>query len=109
KAVEDKEGWHGKALDDPDAAIEELGGLRNLVVETAKPADGEPHRFETGTLDLPRYEVGSEVATRKAYGEAIAALGSARGDVVAVDGEVSNSTFAEIFKDAHPDRYFEMY
>ena len=53
-------------------------------------------------LELPRYELGSEVATRKAYGEALAALGSARGDVVAVDGEVSNSTFAEIFKAAHP-------
>ena len=49
------------------------------------------------------------MATRKAYGEALAALGSARGDVVALDGEVSNSTFAEIFKQAHPDRFFEMY
>ena len=109
KAVENKEGWHGKALDDPDAAIEELGGLRNITVDVAKPEAGEPHRFETGSLELPRYEVGSEVATRKAYGEALAALGSARGDVVAVDGEVSNSTFAEIFKAAHPDRFFEMY
>jgi transketolase len=109
KAVENKEGWHGKPLDDPDAAIEELGGLRNIVVEVAKPEPGEPHVFETGPFELPRYELGSEVATRKAYGEALAALGTARGDVVAVDGEVSNSTFAEIFKDAHPDRFFEMY
>jgi transketolase len=109
KAVEDKEGWHGKPLDDPDAAIEELGGLRNITIEVAKPEPGEPHRFETGPLELPRYELGSEVATRKAYGEALAAVGTARGDVVAVDGEVSNSTFAEIFKAAHPDRFFEMY
>ena len=109
KAVENQEGWHGKPLDDPDAAIEELGGLRNITVEVAKPPAGEPHRFETGELELPRYEVGSEVATRKAYGEALAAVGAARGDVVAVDGEVSNSTFAEIFKAAHPDRFFEMY
>ncbi len=109
KAVENKEGWHGKPLADPDAAIEELGGLTNLVVEVAKPEAGETHRFEDGALELPRYEVGGKVATRKAYGEALAALGSARGDVVAVDGEVSNSTFAEIFRDAHPERYFEMY
>jgi transketolase len=109
KAVENQEGWHGKPLDDPDAAIEELGGLRNITVEVAKPPAGEPHRFETGALELPRYEVGDEVATRKAYGEALAAIGSARGDVVAVDGEVSNSTFAEIFKKAHPERFFEMY
>ncbi|MGE5275309.1 MAG: transketolase [Verrucomicrobiota bacterium] len=109
KAVENQEGWHGKPLDDPDAAIEELGGLRNIVVEVAKPEPGEPHVFETGALELPEYELGSEVATRKAYGEALAAIGSARGDVVAIDGEVSNSTFAEIFKEAHPDRFFEMY
>jgi transketolase len=109
KAVENKEGWHGKPLDDPEAAIEELGGLRNIVVDVHEPEPGEAHRFESGPLELPRYELGSEVATRKAYGEALAAIGSARGDVVAVDGEVSNSTFAEIFKQAHPERFFEMY
>jgi transketolase len=109
KAVEDKEGWHGKPLDDPDAAIEELGGIRNIHVDVTKPDPAEPHTFPNNPLELPRYELGQEVATRKAYGEALAALGTARGDVVALDGEVSNSTFAEIFKQAHPDRFFEMY
>jgi transketolase len=109
KAVEDKGGWHGKALDDADEAIAELGGLRNIHVDVAEPEDAEPHRFPDGELELPRYELGDEVATRKAYGEALAALGTARGDVVALDGEVSNSTFAEIFAKAHPERYFEMY
>jgi transketolase len=109
-AVEDKEGWHGKALDDPEAAIEELGGVRSIRIEVAKPdRDGQPHSFPTGPLELPRYELGDEVATRKAYGEALAALGAARADVVALDGEVSNSTFAEIFAKAHPERYFEMF
>jgi transketolase len=109
KAVEDENGFHGKALDDPEEAIAELGGLRDLRIEVAKPEPAEPHRFETEALELPRYEVGSEVATRKAYGDALAALGAARGDVVALDGEVSNSTFAEIFAKAHPERFFEMY
>jgi transketolase len=109
KAVEDKDGWHGKPLDDPDAAIEELGGIRNIHVDVTKPDPAEPHTFPNNPLELPRYELGQEVATRKAYGEALAALGTARGDVVALDGEVSNSTFAEIFKQAHPDRFFEMY
>ncbi|HXE94695.1 MAG TPA: transketolase [Gaiellaceae bacterium] len=109
KAVEDKDGWHGKPLDDPEAAIEELGGIRNIHVDVTKPDPAEPHTFPNNPLELPRYELGQEVATRKAYGEALAALGTARGDVVALDGEVSNSTFAEIFKQAHPDRFFEMY
>jgi transketolase len=109
KAVENKNGWHGKALDNPDEAIDELGGVRNIEVEVAKPEPGESHVFETGKLELPRYELGEEVATRKAYGEALAAVGAADGRVVALDGEVSNSTFAEIFAKAHPDRFFEMY
>ena len=109
REVEDKPGWHGKALDDPEHAIEELGGIRNLTVDVAKPETGEPHAFETGALELPAYDVGEEVATRKAYGEALAALGKADGLVVALDGEVSNSTFAEIFAEAEPERYFEMY
>ena len=49
------------------------------------------------------------MATRKAYGAALKALGDARGDVVALDGEVSNSTYSEQFRDAHPERFFEMY
>jgi transketolase len=110
KAVENKPGWHGKALDNPDEAIAELGGIRNITVEVAKPeTSGRTFEIEYSELELPRYELGDEVATRKAYGEALAALGKARGDVVAMDGEVSNSTFAEIFKDAVPERYFEMF
>ena len=66
-------------------------------------------RSATEPLELPRYELGNEVATRKAYGDALAALGAADGKVVALDGEVSNSTYAEIFGAAHPDRFFEMY
>jgi transketolase len=109
-AVEDKGGFHGKALDDPAASIAELGGERNLTIDVHEPeADPQPHRFETGSLELPRYEVGSEVATRKAYGDALTAVGAADGLVVALDGEVSNSTYAEIFTAAHPERYFEMY
>src|SRR5688572_25106850 len=111
KEVEDEDGMHGKALSEPEQAIEELGGIRNITVEVPKPdISGEPHVFETtGSVELPAYEVGEEVATRKAYGEALKAIGDGRGDVVALDGEVSNSTHAEIFRDAHPDRYFEMF
>jgi transketolase len=111
KAVEDQLNQHGKPVPDADEAVAELGGIRSITVPVAKPdANGAPHTFDTdGKPELPRYEVGSEVATRKAYGEALAALGSADGRVVALDGEVSNSTYAEIFTEAHPDRYFEMY
>ena len=59
--------------------------------------------------ELPTWDVGEEVATREAYGKSITALGSIRGDVVALDGEVSNSTHAEMFREAHEDRYFEMF
>jgi transketolase len=108
-SVENQNGYHGKTLDDPDAAIAELGGVTDIRVAIAKPDEPAPSRTAARELELPRYELGSEVATRKAYGDALAALGAARPDVVVVDGEVSNSTFAETFSKAHPDRYFEMY
>ncbi|MFO7571756.1 MAG: transketolase [Gaiellaceae bacterium] len=109
EAVENRNGFHGKPLDDPEAAIAELGGSRSIRIDVAKPGPRTPRRFADGPLELPRYEVGSEVATRKAYGDALSALGTARGDVVVLDGEVSNSTFAEEFKTEHPERFFEMY
>ena len=110
KAVEDQPGKHGKPLDDPEEAIQELGGERDLTVHVAAPSqDGSPHRFEVEGGELPSWEAGEEVATRQAYGEALKALGAMRGDVVALDGEVSNSTHSEMFAQAHPDRYFEMF
>jgi transketolase len=109
KAVEDQPGKHGKPLDDPEEAIKELGGERDLTVQVAKPEGGDPHTFDAPGGELPTWELGDEEATRKAYGLALAALGSMRGDVVALDGEVSNSTHSEEFRKAHADRYFEMF
>jgi transketolase len=105
--VEDTNGWHGKAI--AEEAVQELGGVRDVTVDVRKPDGGSPHTFEPTAGEWPRYDADSKVATRKAYGEALAALGGERGDVVALDGEVSNSTYSEIFRDAHPERFFEMY
>jgi transketolase len=108
--VEDQPGWHGKLLPDPEAAIAELGGRRQIRIETAAPPADPPERTYKGGLPaLPTYEVGTKKATRRAYGEALAALGWAREDVVAMDGEVSNSTFSGLFAEAHPERFFEMF
>lgn len=108
--VADQEGAHGKPLSDADAAIGELGGQRDLRVEVARPeAEREPRVVTDGTLELPRYDVGDQVATRTAFGAALTALGSARGDVIALDGEVADSTRAQYFADAHPDRFVECY
>jgi transketolase len=111
KAVEDLPGKHGKPIEDPEAAIEELGGDRKLTVEVAKPEGGtrDPHVFDVPGGELPTWDLGEEVATREAYGKSITAVGSIHGDVVALDGEVSNSTHSEMFREAHEDRYFEMF
>ncbi len=112
KSVENIGGWHGKAFP-PDAAqsaIQELGGERHIVVQVHTPPPGQPAKIEVeGVLRLPRYESGTSVATRSAYGDALKALGAARADIVALDGEVSNSTFAEVFAHAFPERFFEQY
>ncbi|MDP7618699.1 MAG: transketolase [Dehalococcoidia bacterium] len=110
-AVENENGFHGTPLANSEAAIAELGGPRNVLVGVARPETREePHRFVVdGTPSLPAYEKGSKIATRRAYGEALAGLGAIRGDIVALDAEVSNSTFAATFAGAHPERFFEMY
>jgi len=109
-SVEDKNGFHGKPLADEREALDELGDIPPLRVRVAKPeGDAKPHVFEVAGGALPTYEVGDKVATRKAYGDALTALGSMRGDVVGLDGEVGNSTYAEEFAEAHPERYFEMF
>jgi transketolase len=109
--VANKNGAHGKPVPHPEQAIQELGGERNLHVDVPKPAsDGQPHAFQAqGSLQLPRYELGGTDSSRKAFGDALAALGSANGKVVTLDGEVGNSTYTEIFEQAHPDRFFQMY
>jgi len=108
--VEDHEGWHGRPLPAPMAerAIVELGGERHLIVQGPRPDGGTPRTWPSGEVSLPRYELGAKVATRKAFGAALAAVG-ARGDVVALDGEVDNSTYAQDFAKAHPERYFEIF
>ncbi|MFJ4833043.1 transketolase [Streptomyces sp. NPDC088747] len=109
-SVEDREGLHGKPLPDAEEAIAELGGVRDLRVEVGQPpATRTLHAVRAGHLDLPRFETGDKVATRDAYGQALAALGTSRGDIVALDGEVGDSTRAEFFAKEHPERYFECY
>ncbi|MFB7244531.1 transketolase [Streptomyces populi] len=109
-SVQDREGLHGKPLPDAEEAIAELGGVHDRRVEVRQPPAARMlHAVRSGHLDLPRFETGDEVATRDAFGKALAALGGARGDVVALDGEVGDSTRAEFFAKEHPERYFECY
>jgi transketolase len=110
--LEDVEGMHGKPVseDQEQAALDELGSSDDLRVEVRKPEPGENFTTGlTGQLELPTWEVGDEEATRGAYGAALKALGGAREDVVALDGEVSNSTKSEEFAEEFPGRYFEMF
>jgi len=123
--VENKDDWHGKPFppDMAERAIAELGGIRNIVLRGPRPEPAEPGpvpdlpttipqqlgtRAEPSTAP-PEYEVGEKVATRKAYGDALVALGARDDRVVVLDGEVSNSTYATEFRQAYPERYFEMF
>ena len=110
--IEDRNGWHGKALpkDMAERAVAALGGPSDLRITTALPEPGVPAITPNpgAAVSLPRWEVGEEVATRAAFGAAVSAL-AARPEIVVVDGEVGNSTHAGEFKDAAPERYFEMF
>jgi len=110
-AVEDREGLHGKPLPDADEAIRELGGIRDIRVSPAPPAPAPAVARASAAVAWrpPAFEPGSMVATRTAFGQALAALGDARPEVVVLDGEVSDSTRTEFFAQAHPDRFFQFY
>lgn len=113
--LENKEGWHGKPLKSEECAkaVKELGRVDHSVrTEIAKPkiiqnAKNNGHSFHA--FPPVSYPQDKPVATRRAYGNALVRIYPRYSHLVALDAEVSNSTFSEIFKAAHPDRFFEMY
>ncbi len=110
--VENKNGWHGKPLNKEQLkeALQALGEVDTSLRGTmSKPEDLKPHIPTAVAIQDPSYETDKPVATRKAYGNALKRIKPAFPALAAVDGEVCNSTFAEIFRDAFPDSYFEMY
>ncbi|NUR57732.1 MAG: transketolase [Catenulispora sp.] len=125
--VEDKPGWHGKALppDLAERALAELGAPGQVRVAGPKPAaapdpgamtptdhpaapDAPDADAATEPVHIPEYEVGDKVAARKAFGEMLAALHT-RPEIVVLDAEVGNSTYTEEFAKKCPERFFESY
>ena len=115
--AEGKDGWHGRAFkkgDELDRALAELEkqfvpapSNVNLAQQIPKPP--APPRLEASPRPMapPSYKLGEQVATREAYGTAIAKLGEADSRVVALDADVKNSTFSDKFEKALPDRFYE--
>jgi transketolase len=114
--AEGKDGWHGRAFkkgDELDRALAELEKQRvpapssvNLAQQIPKPAK-PPLEAPPKPMAAPSYKLGEQVATREAYGTAIAKLGEADSRVVALDADVKNSTFSDKFEKALPDRFYE--
>ncbi|XP_077134349.1 transketolase [Ranitomeya variabilis] len=113
--IEDKDNWHGKPLpkDLAEQAIKEIESKiqSKKKLSPALPVEDAPSVSikNIKMLSPPNFKLGEKIATRKAYGLALAKLGHASNRVIAMDGDTKNSTFAEIFKKEHPDRYVECY
>jgi transketolase len=110
--LEDADGWHGKALDDDQwkRALTELADVeRDTRGAIPPPDERRPARRTSQPAAAPRYHIGQSVATRKAYGTALARIAPAFPDLVSLDAEVSNSTMAEMFAKEAPERFFEMF
>ncbi|MBM3804753.1 MAG: transketolase [Acidimicrobiia bacterium] len=109
--LEDKEGWHGKPLKKGEEVEKALGELalegegRPAVI--SKPTPVSRPVVERAPIAPPDYKLGDLVATREAYGAALTKLGAVNPAVVAMDGDTKNSTFAEKFLKAYPERFFE--
>lgn len=108
-----EDNWHGKAVpkgEELDKALNELGPLNTdipLQIESPKPT--KTHASTIKACVPPEYKPDEEVATRGGYGTGLAKLGDANPNVVALDGDTKNSTYAEEFMKRHPDRFFEMF
>jgi transketolase len=110
--LEDADGWHGKALDEDQwkQALGELSDVDREVRGTiTAPEDRRPERTAPQPAGPPRYEIGKSVATRNAYGAALTRIAPKFPQLVSLDGEVSNSTMAEMFAAKVPARFFEMF
>jgi transketolase len=111
--IEDRNGWHGKPLkkEECDRALKELGDVdQSLRGKILKPEGLKPEdRVPEASVKNINYTGEKSVATRKAYGNALVRIFPKFPRLVSLDGEVCNSTYAEIFKEAYPEHYFEMY
>jgi transketolase len=107
----DREGWHGKAVpqDQLAAAIDELGGSPDLTLTPPSPPEFRPTTIvrDQPPAEAPTYE--GPIATRKAFGEALAWLAGHRPDLVVLDGEVGNSTYTEDVEEVAPERFIQVY
>jgi transketolase len=113
-ALEDLDGWHGKPLkkgEELQKALQELPDLELREPLTVAPTGRKTSTSPPGTsvMEPPDYEAGKQVATREAYGVALRKLGAANPAVVALDGDVKNSTYSEKFLQAYPERFFESF
>ena len=109
--VEGLEGWHGKPLP-PAAAERAIAALETRLHHVPHPPVRKPARRAVPRLEArstPTAPAYGEVATREVYGDALVRLGAADPRVLALDGDVKNSTYAERFRDAYPDRFVEAY
>jgi transketolase len=110
--LEDKDGWHGKPVKKGDELQRAVAELGDTSVTIRVEARGYPPlaRAMGGEPSLkPDYELGQEVATREAYGTALAKLAKSCPRVVALDGDTKNSTFSERLKEVAPERFAEAY
>ena len=109
--LENKDGWHGRALspDQYQKAVAELGKIKKITGRIKKPFKFNFKLRAISKAPSPVYKIGDKVATRQAYGEALRYIYQYFPQLVVLDAEVSNSTFSEIFKQAYPDRFFEMF
>lgn len=110
--LEDKEGRHGVALtkEEFNQALRELGEIKKFSVPLKKPEPLTPNPELLQTKEfIKNYSIGDKVATRRAYGEALVKIFPEFSNIVVLDAEVSNSTYAEIFKNHYPERFFECF
>lgn len=109
--LEDKEGWHGRALnqDELEKAMTEIPEPKIPRIRISKPKKIKLRLRKANTPLITNYRIGDLVATREAYGSALVKLAQKNDFFVALDAEVSNSTYSEKLARAYPIKYVECF
>lgn len=111
--LENKDGWHGKALkkEELQIALAELGDIDDSLrfnLKTPSQTKLPEHPVFDTKIDLS-FEENKEYATREVFGQLFTKAGEKNKDIYALDGDVKNSTFTEDFLKAIPQRFVECY
>lgn len=109
--LEDKNNWHGKILPDSELqkALKQIPEVQMPSIQIRQPDLTDSKLIIPKPFKISQYKMNERIATRESYGFALAQLASGNPSILALDAEVSNSTFSELVKQKSSKQFIECF